>query len=1226
MLPTFGLLFLLSFGGVTNFALKGSPTSQLPSAEMTAPRSTNPTSIQASSTSHTNSAVSEALATIGSLISQLAQVPSAVLTWGQSLVPTSIGGINGGQLAPTPTSVTATVSESSSSEPNPSPMITSVTYPTSLVVGQTATITVTATNNGGTSAWQTISISFPTGTMSEISIAGSSLGSSYIEPPGTSWSACYSLCTVILSYPLAEGVTDGWTSGQSNFLSVNVTPTTAGAFSFYVKTVASGLSDNDVASNWDPTSGTTDQQNEFVYTKTIQVISPTTTSESCIDSTISVGTSTTCTASVSGQSPTGTITWSQTAGTGSVTFPSTTCTLSSGSCSVQVTGSDAGSVTIRAAYGGNGNNAVSSGTANLVVTPAPTRYLVQFLAAGLTNIYTWSVTLNGVQEMSNGPGNTYADIGFQDVAAGGPYIFTVGAPSGLYACPAAGVVEVSGNTEQQIDFQTSPCAVTYVIQPISATFSSTYGGSTQEVQISGCSPSSSSIPGDGNTYDIVMTESCPFTLSLPSGYNFVAESGGTTCTIVSCPAFITSYEANAPTLSTSSSLTSIPLPSIQTVYDTATVTGGLGPLAGSVSFALYYNDPTCTSTPIYTDDDVALTVTSGTGMAFSGAELPPEGWEGGIYYWGASFSLTSSSSIPPILQCGGTGETLTVSAETPTLSTRSSLPVIILPDSQTVTDTATLSGSLYLAGTVNFTLYQGSSCSVVPIFTENGVNVKSGSATSEGAIPSSGWAAGMYTWAVSFTSNDSSDNSIPMQCGGPGELVTVSTSPDYIGNDNAEFTTCSIPESQPLCSTPSYVTAELSLTSDLNWQGRDPAVGESTGSEITMQYNPDGFESIFYQSNAAWFQTAVQAEEKVVDGQPLSCFSGTVQIRSTVNYFAQLIWEYFSTGQCIPGGFDAQADWQIREQVDSSTDDITGVNFTVTTSDGGSWNASCSINSACVGDCYTSTSIINPALTPITCGALPSGYVWLKSNICMCSAGGTAAFGEATGTLSYSSNVKLYPDVPPSEQLDDAVATAENSNAVYGCMSGKASSDMSQSFGLTGECIPPSTYFILTSDSPVNLLVTNPNGNEAGFEANGTQVNNIAGATLVGPCSTQYDRLVNITIPSPVPGQYQISIFPSCAEPGGSPYTINVQGPNGTGTYSGTAYQGGGTQEVFVQLSTSGQVTVSSSSPTGVPEFPGGFIALVAVMAVLFAYLKVYKLNEFKLRTSSLERSSRSSA
>lgn len=52
-----------------------------------------------------------------------------------------------------------------------------------------------------------------------------------------------------------------------------------------------------------------------------------------------------------------------------------------------------------------------------------------------------------------------------------------------------------------------------------------------------------------------------------------------------------------------------------------------------------------------------------------------------------------------------------------------------------------------------------------------------------------------------------------------------------------------------------------------------------------------------------------------------------------------------------------------------------------------------------------------------------------------------------------------------------------------------------------------------TSDSPVNLLVTAPNGQQAGYASDGAEVDQIPGAVLTGPCSLQTDQVVSVTIP-----------------------------------------------------------------------------------------------------------------
>ena len=114
-------------------------------------------------------------------------------------------------------------------------------------------------------------------------------------------------------------------------------------------------------SNYGPSSGT------FSLT----IASKTSTSVVCTPSPVYSGSPTTCTATVTGTSPTGTVSWS-TSGRGA--FSTNSCTLSSsGSCSVSYTPSSSTSpVTITGAYNGDANNFASSGIFSLKVNPTTT--------------------------------------------------------------------------------------------------------------------------------------------------------------------------------------------------------------------------------------------------------------------------------------------------------------------------------------------------------------------------------------------------------------------------------------------------------------------------------------------------------------------------------------------------------------------------------------------------------------------------------------------------------------------------------------------------------------------------------------------------------------------------------------------------------------------------------------------------------------------------------------
>lgn len=106
-----------------------------------------------------------------------------------------------------------------------------------------------------------------------------------------------------------------------------------------------------------------------------------------------VRTSTTCTATVIGSSPTGTIIWSQ-SGAGFFAFSSNTCALVGGACSVTLVGKRVGTVNLRAFYGGDASNPVSFGSARLSVGKAKTALSVSCKWAS-RDVWTCTVTLKG---------------------------------------------------------------------------------------------------------------------------------------------------------------------------------------------------------------------------------------------------------------------------------------------------------------------------------------------------------------------------------------------------------------------------------------------------------------------------------------------------------------------------------------------------------------------------------------------------------------------------------------------------------------------------------------------------------------------------------------------------------------------------------------------------------------------------------------------------------------
>ena len=96
------------------------------------------------------------------------------------------------------------------------------------------------------------------------------------------------------------------------------------------------------------------------------------TSVICSPNPVPAGSPATCTATVSGYNPTGTVTWNTSSSTGY--FSNSTSTLSSGTCSTTYTDTSVGSLNITASYSGDPNNLPSNGTITLAVTSAPSKH------------------------------------------------------------------------------------------------------------------------------------------------------------------------------------------------------------------------------------------------------------------------------------------------------------------------------------------------------------------------------------------------------------------------------------------------------------------------------------------------------------------------------------------------------------------------------------------------------------------------------------------------------------------------------------------------------------------------------------------------------------------------------------------------------------------------------------------------------------------------------------
>src|SRR5262249_17315324 len=116
----------------------------------------------------------------------------------------------------------------------------------------------------------------------------------------------------------------------------------------------------------------------------------------------------------------------------------------------------------------------------------------------------------------------------------------------------------------------------------------------------------------------------------------------------------------------------------------------------------------------------------------------------GTYRWIAHYSGDALNSAADTV-CNDANESSTVNKASPTISTTASPTTGTVGQPLTVTDTATISGGRNPSGTVSFTLYSDTACTVPAVPSASG----SGNIVGGKASVSTSWtpgAPGTYTW------------------------------------------------------------------------------------------------------------------------------------------------------------------------------------------------------------------------------------------------------------------------------------------------------------------------------------------------------------------------------------------------------------------------------------------------------------------------------------------------
>lgn len=203
------------------------------------------------------------------------------------------------------------------------------------------------------------------------------------------------------------------------------------------------------------------------------------------------------------------------------------------------------------------------------------------------------------------------------------------------------------------------------------------------------------------------------------------------------------------------------------LIDSATVTGGVNPVAGAtVSFALYGpDDATCLTVPVSTST-VSYPVTGGAVSSNSYTPTVP-----GTYRWVATYSGDANNNTAVGL-CGDIAERTVVSKAAPAIVTAASAAEIAIGGE--LSDSATVTGRVSpAASTIDFSLYgpDDDDCSGTPVFTSFGVAYSATATTvTSGAFTPT--LPGTYRWVAAYN-GDANNETATGTCGDPAETVQV---------------------------------------------------------------------------------------------------------------------------------------------------------------------------------------------------------------------------------------------------------------------------------------------------------------------------------------------------------------------------------------------------------------------------------------------------------------------
>ena len=507
--------------------------------------------------------------------------------------------------------------------------------------------------------------------------------------------------------------------------------------------------------------------------------------------TATVGTSIADKATVSGgDSPTGTVTftlYSNPNGTGTPLFTDANVPLSGGmATSTGYTATATGTDYWVATYNGDSNNATAtSGTAAepvTITTASPSiNTSQQPPSATVGSSIADKATVSGGD---NPTGTVTFDLYNNSTASGTP-LFTDTetlsggmATSAGYTATATGTdywvatyngdsnnaTATSGTAAEPVAITTASPSINTSQQPPSATVGSSIA---DKATVSGGDNPTGTVTFD--LYNNSTASGTPLFTDTETLSGGMATSAGYTATATGTDYWVATYNGDSNNNPLTSGTASEPVvittasPSINTsqqppsatvgssIADKATVSGGDNP-TGTVTFDLY-NNSTASGTPLFTD-----TETLSGGMATSAGYTATAT---GTDYWVATYNGDSNNATAT---SGTAAEPVVITTASPSINTSQQPPSATVGSS--IADKATVSGGDNPTGTVTFDLYNNSTASGTPLFTDT-ETLSGGMATSAGYTAT---ATGTDYWVATY--NGDSNNNV-VSSGTASEPVTI---------------------------------------------------------------------------------------------------------------------------------------------------------------------------------------------------------------------------------------------------------------------------------------------------------------------------------------------------------------------------------------------------------------------------------------------------------------------